>query len=67
MTNKLITDLSNLKMKRRYLLRQLDGCGNNVQKRKEVFELLKQVDLELRKTRFKIEMERKIYENNNTN
>lgn len=67
MTNKLITDLSNLKMKRRYLLRQLDGSGNNVQKRKEVFELLKQVDLELKKTRFKIEMERKINENNNTN
>lgn len=68
MSNKLINDLSSLKLNEKYIKRALDIKYYDSKKRTELFNELKQCKKEIERIKFKINLERRIKnENNNTN
>lgn len=68
MSKQLITRLSDLKMQRDYLLRQIDIYYYDKKKRQIHFNELKLIDSEIEKTKFLINLERRLKnEQKNTN
>lgn len=68
MSKQLIADLSQLKLERDYLLRQIDIYYHDKSKRHHYFELLKNLDKKIEKVKFKLKMEKELKNvtNNNT-
>ena len=63
--NELIEKLSNLKLEEKCLKRSLDVC---YKRRSKTFNRLKEISVEIEQIKFKLNLERKIKdENNNTN
>lgn len=66
MSNKLIEKLSLLTLERNYLKREIDNCWYDRKKRKKLFEKLENVSKQINNVKFKLELERKI-KNDNSN
>lgn len=68
MHNELIEQLSILKMQKKFFLRQLNRDFFYEDNRNVIFKKLSDVEDEIKKVKFKINLERKLAnENNNTN
>ena len=68
MSKQLIAELSQLKLERDYLLRQIDLYYHDKSKRHHYFELLKSIDKNIEILKFKLKMEKELKNaNNNTN
>lgn len=69
MNNNYIDILSDLELKKKKLKRCLDIAQYDTDKRTEIFYEIKDINKEIEKTKFKINLERKMkkIENNNTN
>ena len=66
--NELIEKLSNLKLEERCLKRSLDVYYMDAKRRNKAFNRLKEISNEIEQIKFKLNLERKIKdENNNTN
>lgn len=67
MNNKLIEKLSSLKLAESAVKRNLDRNYYNSKLRSKLFKELKQIQNEIERVKFKIRLEKKKNENNNTN
>lgn len=68
MSNKLIEDLSLLTLQKKYLKRELDNVWYDKAKKQKTFNKIKEIDKKIEYVKFKLELERKMKnENNNTN
>lgn len=66
--NELIEKLSNLKLEEKCLKRSLDVYYIDAKRRSKAFNRLKEISVEIEQIKFKLNLERKIKdENNNTN
>lgn len=60
MSNRLIEDLSNLTLEKKYLKKELDLIWYDKSKRKIIFDKIKKVSKEIDYVKFKLELERKM-------
>jgi len=60
MSNKLIEDLSNLTLEKKYLKKELDLIWYDKNKRKIIFDKIKKVSKKIDYVKFKLELERKM-------
>lgn len=60
MNNELIEKLSLLKLEKNYLKRELDSVWYDRNKRKRIFEKIKDVNKEIEYVKFKLQLERKM-------
>lgn len=67
MSKQLIIDLSNLKLQRDYLLRQIDIHYYDKNLRHTYFTQLKKIDRDIEKVKFKIKMEKRLKNDTNSN
>lgn len=67
MSKQLIIELSNLKAQRDYLLRQIDIYYYDKLQRQTNFTKLKEIDKDIEKVKFKLKMEKRLKNVNNSN
>lgn len=66
MSKQLIIELSNLKAQRDYLLRQIDIYYYDKLQRQTNFTKLKEIDKDIEKVKFKLKMEKRLKNVNNS-